>query len=601
MLLCFLLVVGVSVQGWAQIQVRSYLNSNVIGNGQQFTLNVEMTGKDAKKGGNPDLPDLSEFALFLGSGSSQSIQIVNGSMSVTKTMQYHFQAQKTGIFTIGPVKVAFKGKIYQTDPVKLRIEKSGTRQQQAETGSAGAQNISDTDLFLRVIPSKKRVYRNEPVLLEYKLYTRVNVSSFGFKSMPGTKGFWTEDFTKNQKSPVTTAEVVNGVRYTVASIKKMALFPMGAGTKTIDPMIVICSVRQKRRSRDVFDSFFDDPFGRQVNKSIVSDPVTITVLPLPEEGKPRQYGGIVGNYAVSGGVDKKAVPANEAVSYKITIKGSGNIKTLPEPEIAFPPGVEAYPPKVTQSVSLTKGIVHGTKTFEYVLIPRKAGAVSIPPFMLPVFNPVKKKYETLSTKPLGLTVTQNETAYSGEAHTGLTKEEVMLVDKDIRFIKTGSSRFYSTSPAPVWASVWFWLVLVLPVLGIPGAVLYRTHQDKLLTDEGYARNHRSGRIAKKRFEKARKLSATGTSEEFYSEVGRALLGYVSDKLNIAEAGLITKDAAARLKSRGVPEQIITEFFDCVKLCDLNRFSPMESAEQERTAFLQRAEAVLDIMNRELRS
>jgi len=581
----------------AQLSVKSYIDKNVVEVGEQFTLTVELSGKDAQKVSEPELPDLKEFAVFLGSGSSQNIQFINGKMSVIKTLQYHFQAVKTGLFKIGSVKVKSGGKTRITDPITIKVVKSGQSTGNSGRSTSSGSSIQTKDLFLKVVPNKRRVYINEPLVLIYKIYTRVDVSSFGFQKMPETTGFWVEDFTSGQSQPATSTEIINGTRYTVATIKEMALFPMAAGTKTISPMVVVCSVRVRNRSRDIFDSFFDDPFGRQVQKSIASSPVKINILPLPEEGKPSDFSGIVGNFVVSSSVDKRSVNANEAVTFKITVKGIGNLKTFPEPKILFPAGFEAYPPKVSQKVSLTSQIVHGTKTFEYVLIPRNPGIKKIPQIKIPVFNPAKKKYEVLTTQPITLNVSKSKKQYEGVAHSGLTKEEVRLVGQDIRFIKTECPAFKRIDAGNV--NMLLWIILIIPVLSICGAFLYRKHLDRLNSDEAYAREHRSGRVAKKRLARARSVIQENKEKEFYDEAGRALLGFVADKLNIPEAGLITRDAKSELKKRGISDSTIKEYFDCIAICDMKRFSPESSSVSEMKSFLKRAEKAVDILSREL--
>ena len=585
---------------FAQLQVKSYVDKNIIENGDQFTLFVEISGKDSQKSGQPDLPDLSAFAAFLGSGSSRSVQIINGKMSVTKTLQYQYQAIKEGKFTINPVQVKAGGKTYSTGSINIEIVKSsGSTQRPQNRSRSNSSMISSKDLYLRVIPNKHKVYVNEPLVLTYKIYTRVDVTSFGFQKLPETTGFWVEDFTKNASRPVTKTEVINGVRYTVATIKEMALFPMSAGDKVLEPMVIVCSVRVKRRSNDIFDSFFDDPFGRQINKSIASKPMKISVKPLPQQQKPADFSGIVGNYVISASVDKNYVSTNEAVTFKFIVKGSGNLKTLPEPKIKFSDDFEVYPPKVTQNVSFTSGIVHGTKTFEYVLIPRKPGIKKLPAVKLSVFNPAKNKYELISTKQIVLNVKKSSKKFESTAHTGLTKEEVMLVDKDIRFIKTECSRFYPAKPEPVFSNLWFLILMLFPVLSIISAVIYRRHTDKMMTDQAYARNKRSSKMAKKRLADARKVMDEERGKEFYAEAGKALIGFVADKLNIPEAGLITKDVKEKLKGLGVSEKTINEYFECVNICDIKRFSPETSTHDEMKSFIKRAEDAIDLLNREM--
>ena len=276
--------------------------------------------------------------------------------------------------------------------------------------------------------NKKKVYQNEPVIVTYKLYTRVDVSSYGFSKLPGTTGFWTESFDTPQRPELAT-EVLEGKQYRVATLKKMALFPMSAGTKTIDPMGVECEVRvSRKRSRSMFDDFFNDSFffGRTERKEILSKPVNIQVMPLPSEGKPENYTGVVGQFALTGRVDKTETKTNEAITYKVKISGQGNIRTLPEPVIYFPPDFEVYPPKKTEKIERTGNTISGHKTYEYILVPRIAGLQKIKPIQLSVFDTKARAYKTLSTKEILIDVAKGSDVFS-TVPSGLSREEVRFI------------------------------------------------------------------------------------------------------------------------------------------------------------------------------
>ncbi len=594
----FLLIGALSLQAADDLTVKAYVDKTVIGLGQQFTLNVQLSGKGAGSA-DPELPDMSGFAVYLGSGSSQNIQFVNGKMFVTKTLSYHFQANAVGKFEIGIVKVNRKDKVYESNPIPIEIQQTGAARSQSQQKSQPIQGTgtAESDLFLRVNVSKKKVYQNEPVILTYKLYTRVNVSSFGYNKIPATAGFWAEEFPLPQQ-PQTYNEVLEGKRYTVAVLKKMAVFPMSSGTKTIDPMIIDCEVRAAQRSRDVFNDFFNDPFfGRTVKQTIQSKPVRIEVLPLPERGKPATFSGIVGQFSVTGTIDKTDAKTNEAISYKFGIKGTGNLRILPEPEIQFSPDFEVYPPKVTDQVSRKGDVISGSKTYEYVLVPRVPGAQKIKPVEMAYFDPSAKMYKTAKTKTLTINVSKGDEAFS-VAHTGLSKEEVKLIGRDIRFIKTEIPGFQKTGKR-FNQNILFWLILAAPLLFVGGAVGIRSHLNRLEGDVAYARRRMASPAARKNLSKARSLLKHEIQKEFYAEVDRALTGYLGNRLNIAEAGMISEEVKALLRRRGVRDETVHAFFDCLKTCDMKRFAPLESDETEMKTVLKQAEQAITSIDREL--
>ena len=576
--------------------VKAYVDNAVIGLNRQFTLHVELSGKDVNAASNPQLPKMDHFSAYLGSGTSQNMQFINGKMSISKTISYHFQATKIGKFQIDPVTVIAGGEQFQTDLLAIEIQKTSAQSQPSRRGDTPVQEsgLAEGDLFLRAFVSKRSVFQNEPVIVTYKIYTRVNVSSFGLSKLPGTTGFWVEEFPIDRQ-PETKAEVLEGKRYTVATIKRMALFPMTPGKKTIDPLGIECEVRVQRRSRSIFDDFFSDPFGRSVRRKIQSPAITIDVLPLPEEGKPRDFSGIVGNFKLSSSVDKTSVKTNEAVSLRVAVEGQGNIRTIPELEISFPPDFEIYPPKSSESINRKGSTISGRKSYEYVLVPRVSGLRRIKPVRLTIFEPVSKSYKVLETDEIVIDVTKGDETFIATP-AGLTKKEVELLGQDIRFIKTDVTSFRRIGA--LFSNGLLLITLsAFPLLSLGGAILYRRHSDRIHGDEAYARDRRASRLAKKRLSLANRLLKPSTQKEFYAEVGRALTGYLGDKLNIAEAGIITDEIQNMLHKKGTDEGIVEQYFECLKSCDLQRFSPSNSSEEEMKVFLHKAENAIVRLHR----
>ncbi|MCU0644238.1 MAG: BatD family protein, partial [bacterium] len=310
----------------SDIKITATVDRTTIGINQTFTLEVELSGEGANKAGDPKLPDISDFATFMGnSGTSTNMQIINGKMSLSTTYSFTFMATKVGKFTISPVIINFNGQEYSSTPISIEVAQSTTpppqsRQRDARTPAdqPSLQNLED-NLFLHVSVNKRRVYVNEPIILAYKIYTRVTVTQYGIGKLPNTAGFWAEEFPLGNQ-PKTYEEILNGKKYMVAEIKRTALFPTDAGTKTIGPMEIECSIRVQQQRRSIFDSFFDDPFfGRTVNQTIASKSLNVEVLPLPDENRPKSFSGLVGQFNLSADVDKTSIKTNEAISLKIKI------------------------------------------------------------------------------------------------------------------------------------------------------------------------------------------------------------------------------------------------------------------------------------------
>ena len=468
---------------------------------------------------------------------------------------------------IGPVTVRAGGRDLRTEPLTIRITDGP-----APTSRAGPPRADGTvapeDLFITATASKPRVYVNEPVIVEYRIFTRVDVDSYNITQQPGTTGFWVEEL----EDPQARVEQVvrDGLQYTSAVVRRVALFPTGAGTKTLAPLTLETQVRVQRRSRSLFGDPFGGLFGSRVPVVVGSNPVEIEVLPLPEEGRPDAFTGLVGRLEVSASIDRTDAETNDALTYRLEVSGTGNIRTLPEPELGFPSDVEVYPPDVSERVDPTEDGVRGSKIFEYVIVPRAPGQVTIPAVKLAYFDVDAGTYAAAASDPITLTVVGDPVAGpAGRFRTG-----VDLQRQDIRFIRIAIPGFRPVGGSLV-RSAGFWAIVLVPMCAVAGAVAARRHQDRLTGDVAYARRRRAARLAKQRLARAESLRSPDRHRAFHAEVGRALQGFLGDKLNLAEAGLIRDEIRARLTSRGVAPGVIDAYLGCLEDCDRQRFAPTE--------------------------
>jgi len=600
---------GVSpLYGSDELVVQSYVDRTRIPVNQQFNLSVEYSGKEANKASTPQPPNLEPFATYLGSSSSQSIQIINAQMSVTRTFTFTYLAKQVGTYQIPAIKVAHKGKTYSTAPITIQIVQAAQPQPpRAQRRRPGAQITPEStlegNLFIKAIPNKRRVYQNEPVIVTYKIYTRVEVSQYGITQMPRAVGFWMEDLeialAGQAPQPQTQVEVIDGKRFVTAEIKKLALFPTDAGKKVIDPLVVECEVRlRERRPRDFFDRFFDDDFfsdffGRRIRTVVKSEPLSIEVLPLPEAGRPKDFTGAVGQFRITATVDKQNVKTNEAITFKVKISGQGNIKMLPEPKISIPPDFERYEPKITETINRKGNRITGSKTFEYVLVPRYPGLQKIKPVRYSYFDPAAGRYKVIETPEIAINVAKGEEAFVTFG-SGLSKEEVKLIGQDIRFIKLEMPEF-RRKDWYLYRSPLFLLLLVVPLLAAVGAWGYRKRLDRLAENVAYARSLKANQMAMKRLKTAHKLMKEETQKEFYAEVSRALLGFIGDKFNLPPAGLMTDQVRELLSSQGVSEEVISRYVGCLQTCDYQRFAPARSRLEEMKAFFKEAkDAIVEL-------
>lgn len=573
-----------------QASVRAYVTpQGQIGVGGAFALNVEITGtQDVRR--DPQLPDISAFAQYLGSNTQSSTRMAGGRTTVSFTIQYRYQALTEGTYTIPSFSVDAGGQSYATEPVEVVIAATPV------AGSGGGSGVSAEDLFITAEASSTSVLEGQPFILEYRIWTRVDVTNFGMTRVPEPEGFWVEDVTP-EGQPSVEQRTRNGVQYATAIIRRVALIPTGAGTREIEPIGVEAQVRV-RGTRDPFSDFFgrSSLFGSSsAPVTVLANPLSIEVRPLPANA-PEPYSGVVGSLDVNASVDRDSIDANDAVTLTVSVTGNGNVRAIPTPLLDLPEDFEVFPPEVSERVASTGQGLSGSKTFEYVLIPRAPGTREIPAIDFGYYDVGSGAYRTASSDPIPLSVAG--TAVDGPAALG--RSGVAELRRDIRFIRLGTLDVQPEG-APLFATAGFWILALLPLAGVLGAVALRRHQELLLGDVAYARGRRASRVAKQRLSEARRLAGEGDPRPFYAEVARALRGVAADRLNLSEAGLQTSELADALRGAGVSADTVDRVREGLDHCDRQRFAPPTVDAAERERFLEQAAELMGVLDRELRT
>ncbi len=563
------------------------VSRNPVGVDETFTYELKVSGATQSL---PDvqLPPLDPFKILSGPNQSSQFSMVNGAVSVSKSYSVVLLPRRTGKFTIPAVRVTHKGRTYLSNAIELEVTSSGALRGGGNPARPGAKDSDD--LFIRAIPSKTTVYVNDQINVSYKVYFRVPIRNPDFLKFPETIGFWVEEYEVPQNIPV-THEVINGVQYNVAEVKKFALFPTRAGELTITPLQLSVDV-VKRRQRDpfsMFDDFFDNPLGRTERKVLSSPEITLDVKPLPAAGRPANFSGLVGNFQLVVNLDKTSVKANEAITYKVRISGSGNLKSLNTLNINFPPNFQVFDPRVNDSINRKTDRLYFTREMEYVLIPRDAGQYRLPPLELSFFDPGNREYRVLRSREFLVEVAEGDKLAAGSAN--FTKSEVRLLGQDIHFIKENELDLVPVDYKP-YATVWFWAALLLPLLVLGVAVGYRSHSEKMSTNVEYARKRQASKQAIKRLKTARALLQQGNYAAFYGAVSSALLGFVADKTNHAAAGLMRDNVAALLAQNQVDRDMIDEYLKCLDEADFRRFAPGQVTPEAARQFYDTAAEVL---------
>jgi hypothetical protein len=549
--------------------------------GEHLELTFTLEGSTAGRNFRP--PSFSDFVVLSGPNQSTNMQFINGRMSASVSYSYILQPRSEGIFTIGPAVIDVDGTQLKTQPISIEVTKAPpqarqpSRQQKTDDTELSRQIAEN--LFLKVTVDKPRVYQGEQITATYRLYTRVNIVNYGITKAPSLTGFWSEDLEVPKQIQLTT-EAFEGKQYRVGVLKKVALFPQRSGTLELDPMEVECvvQVQTRRRSIDFFDQFFSDPFfGNVTNVShkIRSEPLKITVIPLPPN-PPIGFAGAVGKFSMDAWLDRRETKTNESVTLKVKITGRGNFKLIEPPAVIIPSTIEQYEPKISDNITKQGDYVTGSRTFEFLLIPRQAGELSISPFPFSYYDVDKKSYVTLRSPEFSLTVERGTEPAPSTA--GLRKEDIRLLGEDIRFIKSGNVDFRRRGERFVGSPV-FYLMTLTPILAFLGFIAFVRQREKTLGDIATWRRRRAKKIAHQRLALARQFLQAKKSEEFFAEVSRALWGYSSDKLSIPVAELSTETLQRSLESRGVPAANVQKLLSLLEQCEFARFAPVSNSLQ----------------------
>ena len=538
--------------------------------------------------------------------TSRNVQWINGQMSSvsTTTLIYYVVVQTPGTYTIPPAQFETKKVVVSSAERQIVITGEGSVQSQgagqsqvAGQGQASQAAAPASGVSLRLLLSTREVYVGQPVTATLKLFTRINLSGINDLKYHDLKGFLREDI---ETPPLRSleSEIIDGVQYGTGILQRFILYPQVSGDLRIDPVEITAMVQQRTNVRDPFfdDPFFDSFFSgvSTVPQTVATQPVTIRVKPLPAP-KPADFYGAVGEFELTSTLPAREAEVNDAITLTVTLRGSGNLNLAGEPSINFPQGIEKYDPKVTVKSS---GSASGSKTFEYLLIPRNTGTFDIPPVSYTVFDPRQEKYVTLRTEGYSVKVTGTPGQAETTAPSYIPGEDVRYIGQDIRFIRNGNGRLaIATDPLVAKTYYWLWFALALFLTAV--LLLFRREQIRRNADKVGLRNRKAAKNARRRLAKANSLLSSGKTDQVNSEIAKALWGYLSDKLGIPMSELNREKCFAALGMRKTGSELITELDLILSAAEYSQYAPRSEGEspedlyRRAAALIGRLDNVLD--------
>lgn len=543
-----------------------------------------------------------DFQLVWGpqKGSSSSIQIINGkrSSSHQTTFTYILIPKATGTFQLPAATALLSGDRISSTQASIQVVSDGASSSQSsgknggkssgggQTSSTGSGEISSNDLFMRLSLSRTEVVIGEPITATLKIYQRANVVGFENAKFPTFNGFWSQE-TYVPNNIEFKRESLDDKIYNTAVLRTYVLIPQQSGAITIDPAELVCLVNIRTApstSNSLFDSFFQDEY-RTIRKRVTTPAVKVKVNPLPA-GQPASFGGGVGNFGISARLTTDNLKTHDAASLVITVSGRGNVALLEEPKVNFPPDFEVYDTKTTENTDKSNGGTSGSKSFEYPFIPRSHGDFTIDPVEYSYYDVNAGKYVTLRTEPLHVKVAKGKGGDSTPVTTvnsGVERKDVKSLADDIRFIFTGKPGL-SGSGSFFVGSVFFWILLALMILGATSVCLAFRKVAAMRADVAGTKNRRATKMAQKRLKLAGEYLDKNLYTAFYEELHKALIGFVSDKLNMDMSEISKDNIASALTDGGVSEEQTKAFTDLLDACEFARYSPDGGNEAMRSHY-----------------
>jgi BatD DUF11 like domain len=578
------------------------LDREAVAPGEAFACEVTLTvaGEGVDGFRPPEFKGLRVLSAPQFPSRSTQMQIGGGQTVVQNSYSWRYELMvppgAKGPFVIGAARARVAGREVRSNAVTVRLGASaGPRAPPAHAspfdffGGPPAEppvSSSGNSSFIRVVADKARVYVGEAVIVTWSLCTTQPPNKFDAVTEARTDGFWSEELpqTTPKGRLAYTQETLGGRPYQVATLFQKALFPLREGKLTISPMEA--EVAQV------------DFFGTAVRaQRLKAEPVVIEAIPLPREGQPPGFDvGNVGKFALTARADRTTVSVGEAVTVTLEIRGTGNVRNVRPPTLPELPGWKSYQPKITVNLDTSNGI-GGTKLCEVLLLPERAGTVTIPALELPMFDPEAKRYVTTRSEPLRLVVTGDAApgARTPEA-TGPGVDNVLTAA--IRPIRARSRLRRDVGTTFLHSRPFSWL-LFAPPLAFGLSLLIERARDRLAVDSRRTRRRRMRSLVRRRLGAAEAHRDAGRTTDFYIEIDRVLRDVLAARLGRTVSGLRQGELSELLHRRGMPPETTTRVLAELEACDRARFSPggEAAAAAAMAAALERADELIGVIEK----
>lgn len=565
----------------ADINVVATVSETTIYTGERVSLSVEVSG-NFNNVSRPELPEFEGFRLLSNNPStSRSYSFVNGKTSSSYSYSYYLIAQDQGSYTIPAISISIDGETFTTKPIDVEIV-------DRNSSATSSSSSSKPDIFLQLEVSDSTPVTGQQLVANVILYFKDGLEVNSYQPVPGWKaeGFWKEELENNER-PRAESTIMNGVRYRKARLLQFALFPTKTGELSISPYEIIVSVRAAASRDDPFSSFFGGFGSNQRQVELKTDPVDLTVQPLPDIDSDT-YIGAVGDFDISRTISSREAIAGESVEIETTVRGTGNVPLITKPQYDLPDGLEVYDPQETSSLNRRNQNISGTKIFTDVFIARTPGSYTIPEKTVAYYNPARNQYVRETLPALSFSVTRDPNAIAA------TDQPMAFAIQPV----TGLASWTTTETGHLTGRWWFWIGLLLPLVVLGVGYWQKTYRDKMTNNTAFARATKAFDIAEERLSRAIDKSEEGHIKEAYNLLQKALTGFIGDKLNLPEAGLSTQSYISALQDNGVDMNLIKNVRMLLDKCATISYAP-DTSHSYLKSHVGLAESIIEKLKKEL--
>jgi len=598
----FTLVLMGLASGYARAEenrLTASVDARRIGENDRVTLQISVEGPDSGDAQPTGEVTSGDFRLISGPHVSTQFQLINGRASSSKTFSYVFYPLKTGQLKLPPVQVKVGGTVHTTMAVEVEVVSGSVRpptprrrdpfeslfEDRRERTAEPEQDIGK-DVFVRLEVDRQRVYVGESTEADLVLYYRPTLPIVGTELEQEGKfrgiGHESVDLAKVGHN-LTETRQVDGVQYYAQPLARWVLLPSRPGEFTLEPWILKIGVRVTSRS------FFS--FGRQQVVLRKTDPVRFTVLDFPSSGRPTDFSGLCGQFRLKAGLDKQTALVGEAITYSLTLSGTGNLRGLAEPAMPEVPDCKVYSPTVKDSIRLENGRYDGSRTWEYVLVPLGSGTLTVPARSLSVFDPVTRTYRQITTEPLNIQVSPGQEETAGLASGRTAAIPLSLKGRDIRFIRI-TPQLVLHRGQRIYESAWYVGTAVALLILSLGVLFFQERRQRLRQDEQAWARSRAGRRARRRLRQILAIARKGTPGEVFPSLGELWQGYLADRFAVRRIELTGIRLRQHLTDAGVAKETAEEVMKILTQCESHRYAPGQPAPVDATALVEQSRQLL---------